>query len=120
MAIPPRKASSSNKRKEMATKPNSPQSKKRVSVGAQTSMKGKTVTKSPVKHSWAGARNTQNISTTQTQSTQVNLVPEMNFQAMPNTTTSEPSPVSLADASHERIQVVQEKGLVTPTQTWFQ
>ena len=34
MANPPRKASSSNKWKEMATKPSSPQSKKRVSVGA--------------------------------------------------------------------------------------
>ena len=56
MANPPRKASSSNKQKEMATKPSSPQSKKRVSVGAQTSMKGKTATKSPVKRSRAGAR----------------------------------------------------------------
>ena len=115
MVNPPWKASSSNKRKEMATKPSSPQSKKRVSVGAQTSAKGKTATKSPVKRSRAGARSTQNISTVETQSTQVNLVPETSVQAVPSAMTSEPSLVSLADVSHERIQVGQEKGMVTPT-----
>ena len=115
MVNPPQKASSSNKWKEMATKPSSPESKKRVSVGAQTSMKGKTATKSPVKRSRARARSTQNISTMETKSTQVNLVPETNVQAMPSAMTSEPSPVSLADVSHERTQVGQEKGIVTPT-----
>ena len=99
----------------MATKPSSPQSKKRVSVGVRTSMKGKTATKSPVKCSRGGTRSTQNISTVETQSTQVNLVPETSVQAMPSTMTSEPSPVSLADVSHERIQVGQEKGMVTLT-----
>ena len=99
----------------MATKPSSPQSKKRVSVGARTSTKGKTATKSPVKRSQAGARSTRNISTVETQSTQVNLVPKTIVQAMPSTMTSEPSPVSLGDVSHERIQVGQEKGMVTPT-----
>ena len=34
---------------------------------------------------------------------------------MPSAVTSEPSLVSLADVSHERIQVGQEKGMVTPT-----
>ena len=115
MANSPRKVSSSNKRKEMATKPSSPQSKKRVSVGARTSMKGKTTTKSPVKCSRAGARSTQNISNAETQSTQVNLVPETSVQAVPSAMTSEPSLVSLANVSHERIQVGQEKGIVTPT-----
>ena len=115
MVNPPRKASSSNKRKEMATKPSSPQSKKRVSVGAQTSTKGKTTIKSPVKRSRAGARSTRNISTAETQSTQVNLVPETSVPAMPSAMTSEPSLVSLADVSHERIQVGQQKGMVTPT-----
>ena len=90
-------------------------SKKRVSVGARTSAKGKTATKSPVKCSRAGARSTQNISTVETQSTQVNLVPETSVQAVPSAMTSEPSLVSLADVSHERIQVGQEKGMVTPT-----
>ena len=51
----------------------------------------------------------------ETQSTQVNLVPETSVQAMPSAMTSEPSLVSLADVSHERIQVGQEKGMVTPT-----
>ena len=115
MVNPPQKASSSNKRKEMTTKPSSPQSKKRVSVGARTSMKGKTAIKSPVKRSGAGARSTRNISTAETQSTQVNLVPETSVQAMPSAMTSEPSLVSLADVSHERIQVGQAKGMVTPT-----
>ena len=73
MANPPRKASDSNKREEMVMKPSSPQSKKRVSVGAQTSMKGKTATKSPVKRSRAGTRSTHNISTVETQSTHVDL-----------------------------------------------
>ena len=71
MANPPRKASGRNKRKEMATKPTSPQSKKRVSVGARTSTKGKTATKSPAKRSRAGTRSTHNISTVETQSTHV-------------------------------------------------
>ena len=115
MVNPPRKASSSNKQKEMATKPSSPQSKKRVSVGARTSAKGKTATKNPVKRSRAGARSTRNISTMETQSTQVSLVPETSVQAVPSAMTSEPSLVSLADVSHERIQVGQEKGMVTPT-----
>ena len=99
----------------MTTKPSSPQSKKRVSVGAQTSAKGKTATKSPVKCSQAGARSTQNISTVETQSTQGNLVPETSVQVVPSAMTSEPSLVSLADVSHERIQVGQQKGMVTPT-----
>ena len=86
MANPPRKASNSNKQKEMATKPSSPQSKKRVSVGAQTSMKGKTATKSPIKCSQARVGSTQNISTVEL-----------------STMMSEPRPVSLADGSHERI-----------------
>ena len=49
------------------------------------------------------------------QSTQVNLVSKTSVQAIPSTMTSEPSPVSLGDVSHERIQVGQEKGMVTPT-----
>ena len=115
MVNPPWKASSRNKRKEMATKPSSPQSKKRVSVGAQTSVKGKTATKSPVKCSRTGARSTQNISIVETQSTQVNLVPETSVQVLPSAMTSEPSLVSLADVSQERLQVGQQKGMVTPT-----
>ena len=45
----------------------------------------------------------------------MNLVPETSVQAMPSAMTSESSLVSLADVSHERIQVGQEKGMVTPT-----
>ena len=45
----------------------------------------------------------------------MSLVPETSVQAMPSTMTSEPNPVSLADVSHERIQVGQEKGTVTLT-----
>ena len=88
MANPPRKASGSNKRKEMATKPTSPQSKKRVSVGARTSMKGKTATKSPAKRSRAGTRSTHNISTVETQSTHVDPVLETSLQAVPSIGTS--------------------------------
>ena len=80
MANPPRKASGSNKQKEMAMKPTSPQSKKRVSVGARTSMKGKTATKSPVKRSRAGTRSTRKISTVETQSTHVDPVLETSLQ----------------------------------------
>ena len=95
MANPPKKASSSNKRKEMATKPTSPQSKKRVSVGARTSTKGKTATKSPVKRSRAGTRSTtRNISTVETQSTHVDPVLEMSLQAVPSIGTV--NPMSLA------------------------
>ena len=104
MANPPRKASSSNKRKEMAMKPSSPQSKKRVSVGAQTSTKGKTATKSPVKCGRAGARSTHSISTVETQSTHVDPVPEMSLQAVPSIRRSEPNAISLADLSREMVQ----------------
>ena len=45
----------------------------------------------------------------------MNLVPETSVQAVPSAMTSEPSLVSLADVSHERIEVGQEKGMVTPT-----
>ena len=114
MANPPRKASGSNKWKEMATKPTSPQSKKRVSVGARTSMKGKTATKSPVKHSRAGTRSTHNISTVETQSTHVDPVLETSLQAVPSIGTSEPNAISLADLSREMVQAAQEKGIEVP------
>ena len=114
MANPPRKASGSNKRKEMATKPTSPQSKKRVSVGARTSMKGKTATKSPVKCSRAGTRSTHNISTVETQSTHVDPVLEMSLQVVPSIGTSEPNAISLADLSREMVQAAQEKGIAVP------
>ena len=109
MANPPRKASSSNKQKEMAMKPTSPQSKKRVSVGARTSTKGKTATKSPVKHSRAGTRSTHNISTVETQSTHVDPVFETSLQVVPSIGTSEPNAISLADLSREMVQAAQEK-----------
>ena len=86
MANPPRKASGSNKRKEMATKPTSPESKKRVSVGAQTSTKGKTASKSPVKRSRAGTRSTCNISTVETQSTHVGVYYLVAFKVMEDST----------------------------------
>ena len=111
MANPPRKASSSNKRKEMATKPTSPQSKKRVSVGARTSTKGKTATKSPAKRSRAGTRSTHNISTVETQSTHVDPVLEMSLQAVPSIGTSESNAISLADLSREMVQAAQEKAI---------
>ena len=114
MANPPRKASGSNKRKEMATKPTSPQSKKRVSVGARTSTKGKTATKSPVKRSRAGTRSTRNISTVETQSTHVDPVLETSLQAVPSIGTSEPNAISLADLSREMVQAAQEKGIAVP------
>ena len=114
MANPPRKASGSNKRKEMAMKPTSPQSKKRVSVGAQTSMKGKTATKSPVKCSRAGTRSTRNISTVKTQSTHVDPVLEMSLQAVPSIGTSEPNAISLVDLSREMVQAAQEKEIAVP------
>ena len=114
MANPPRKASGSNKRKEMAMKPTSPQSKKRVSVGAQTSTKGKTATKSPVKCSRAGTRSTRNISTVETQSTHVDPVLETSLQAVPSIGTSEPNAISLADLSREMVQAAQEKGIAVP------
>ena len=114
MANPPRKASGSNKRKEMATKPTSPQSKKRVSVGARTSMKGKTATKSPVKCSRAGTRSTCNISTVETRSTHVDPVLETSLQAVPSTGTSEPNAISLAELSREMVQAAQEKGIAVP------
>ena len=114
MANPPRKASSSNKRNEMATKPTSPQSKKRVSVGAQTSTKGKTATKSPVKRSRAGSRSTRNISTVETQPTHVDPVLETSLQAVPSIGTSEPNAISLADLSREMVQAAQEKGIAVP------
>ena len=114
MANPPRKASSSNKRKEMATKPSSPQSKKRVSVGARTSTKGKTATKSPVKRGRAGARSTCSISTVETQSTLVDPVPETSLQAAPSIRTSEPNAISLADLSREMVHAAQEKGVAVP------
>ena len=114
MANPPRKASSSNKRKEMATKPTSPQSKKRVSVGARTSEKGKTATKSPAKRSRAGTRSTRNISTVETQSTHVDPVLEMSLQAVPSIGTSESNAISLADLSREMVQAAQEKGIAVP------
>ena len=111
MANPPRKASGSNKRKEMAIKPTSPQSKKRVSVGARTSTKGKTATKSPVKRSRAGTRSTHNISTVETQSTHVDPVLG---QAVPSIGTSEPNAISLADLSREMVQAAQDKGIAVP------
>ena len=114
MANPPRKASSSNKRKEMATKPSSLQSKKRVSVGARTSTKGKTATKSPVKRGRAGARSTCSISTVETQSTLVDPVPETSLQAAPSIRTSEPNAISLADLSREMVHAAQEKGVAVP------
>ena len=114
MANPPRKASGSNKQKEMATKPTSPQSKKRVSVGAQTSTKGKTATKSPAKCSRAGTRSTRNISTVETQSTHVDPVLETSLQAVPSIGTSESNAISLADLSREMVQAAQEKGIAVP------
>ena len=114
MANPPRKASGSNKWKEMATKPTSPQSKKRVSVGARTSMKGKTATKSPVKHSRAGTRSTCNISTVETQSTHVDPVLETSLQVVPSIGTSKPNAIGLADLSREMVQAAQEKGIAVP------
>ena len=45
----------------------------------------------------------------------MNLVLETSLQAVPSTMTSKPSPVSLADVSHGRIQVAKEKELVTHT-----
>ena len=114
MANPPRKASGSNKQKEMATKPSSPQSKKRVSVGARTSTKGKTATKSPVKCSRAGTRSTHNIPTVETQSTHVDPVLETSLQAAPSIGTSEPNAISLADLSREMVQAAQEKGIAVP------
>ena len=111
MANPPRKASGSNKWKEMATKPSSPQSKKRVSVGARTSTKGKTATKSPVKCSRAGTRSTHNIPTVETQSTHVDPVLETSLQVVPSIGTSEPNAISLADLSREMVQAAQEKGI---------
>ena len=110
MANPPRKASGSNKRKEMAT----PQSKKRVSVGARTSTKGKTATKSPVKRSRAGTRSTRNISTVETQSTHVDPVLETSLQAVPSIGTSKLNAISLADLSREMVQAAQEKGIAVP------
>ena len=98
----------------MAMKPTSPESKKRVSVGARASMKGKTATKSPVKHSRAGARSTHNISTVETQSTHVDPVLEMSLQVVPCIRTSEPNAISLADLSREMVQAAQEKGIVVP------
>ena len=114
MANPPKKASGSNKWKEMAMKPTSPQSKKRVSVGARTSTKGKTATKSPVKRSRAGTRSTHNISTVETQSTHVDPVLEMILQAVPSIETSEPNAISLGDLSREMVQAAQEKGTAVP------
>ena len=114
MANPPRKASGSNKWKEMAMKPTSPQSKKRVSVEAQTSTKGKTATKSPVKHSRAGTRSTHNISTVETQSTHVDPVLETSLQAVPSIGTSEPNAISLEELSREMVQAAQEKGIAVP------
>ena len=114
MANPPRKASGSNKRKEMATKPTSPPSKKRVSVGARTSTKGKTATKSPVKRSRAGTRSTRNISTVETRSTHVDPVLETSLQAVPSIGTSEPHAISLAELSREMVQAAQEKGIAVP------
>ena len=114
MANPPRKASGSNKQKEMAMKPTSPQSKKRVSVGARTSIKGKTATKSPVKCSRAGTRSTHNISTVETKSTHVDPVLETSLQAVPSIGTSEPNAISLADLSREMVQAAQEKGIAVP------
>ena len=114
MANPPRKASGSNKWKEMTMKPSSPQSKKRVSVGARTSTKGKTATKSPVKCSRAGTRSTRNIFTVETQATHVDPVLEMSLQAVPSIGTSEPNAISLADLSREMVQAAQEKGIAVP------
>ena len=114
MANPPRKASGSNKRKEMAMKPGLPQSKKRVSVGVRTSTKGKTATKSPVKCSRVGTRSTHNIPTVETQSTHVDPVLEMSLQAVPSIGTSEPNAISLADLSREIVQAAQEKGIAVP------
>ena len=98
----------------MAMKPTSPQSKKRVSVGARTSTKGKTATKSPVKLSRAGTRSTHNISTVETQSTHVDPVLEMSLQVVPSIGTSEPNAISLADLSRKMVQAAQEKGIVVP------
>ena len=98
----------------MATKPSSPQSKKRVSVGARTSTKGKTATKSPVKCGRAGARSTCSISTVETQSTHVDPVPETSLQAVPSIRRSEPNGISLADLSREMVQAAQEKGVAVP------
>ena len=98
----------------MATKPTSPQSKKRVSVGARTSTKGKTATKSPVKCSRAWTRSTRNISTVETQSTHVDPVLETSLQAVPSIGTSEPNAISLADLSREMVQAAQEKGIAVP------
>ena len=114
MANPPGKASGNNKQKEMATKPTSPQSKKRVSVGARTSTKGKTATKSSVKRCRAGTRSTRNISTVETQSTHVDPVLEMSLQAVPSIGPSEPNAISLADLSREMVQAAQEKGIAVP------
>ena len=114
MANPPRKASGSNKQKEMAMKPSSPQSKKRVSVGARTSTKGKTATKNPVKCSRAGTRSTHNIPTVETQSTHVDPVLQMSLQVVPSIGTSEPNTISLADLSREMVQAAQEKGIAVP------
>ena len=112
MANPPRKASGSNKLKEMVTKPSSPQSKKRVSVGARTSTKSKTAaTKSPVKCSRAGTKSTRNIPTVETQSTHMDPVLEMSLQVVPSIGTSEPNAISLADLSREMVQAAQEKGI---------
>ena len=114
MANPSRKASGSNKQKEMVMKPSSPQSKKRVSVGARTSTKGKTATKSPVKCSRAGTRSTRDIPAVETQSTHVDLVLETSLQAVPSIGTSEPNAISLADLSREMVEAAQEKGIAVP------
>ena len=114
MVNPPRKASSSNKWKEMAMKPSSLQNKKRVSVGARTSTKGKTATKSPVKRNRAGTTSTHNISNVETQSTHVDPVPETSLQAVPSIRMSEPNAISLADLSREMVQAAQEKGVAVP------
>ena len=107
MANPP-------KWKEIAMKLSSPQSKKRVSVGARTSTKGKTATKSPVKCSRAGTRSTHNIPTVETQSTHVDPILETSLQAVPSIGTSEPNAISLADLSRKMVQAAQEKGIAVP------
>ena len=80
----------------------------------RTSTKGKTATKSPVKHSRAGTRSTRNISTVETQSAHVDPVLETSLKVVPSIGTSEPNAISLADLSREMVQAAQEKGIVVP------
>ena len=85
-----------------------------TSVGARTSTKGKTATKSPLKCSRAGTRSTHNTSTVETRSTHVDPVLETSLHAVPSIGTSEPNAISLAELSREMVQAAQEKGIAVP------